>query len=172
MLIITVFCNFDSVTLSKDICTLRDILRDQLVLKTEKIRDTTSQAFTMSLIKRTECNLNAASERTADANSGQSKVSQLRRETQRTVARHRRRSRIAWRAIRKVEWMLGSRNEGRMKRVEQSTWFVDWFEEKRAIHAHFFIVFGSNKQIIPMSQLRVVKAEDGLLWVSRLKCVT
>ena len=55
MLIITVFCHFDSVTLSKDICTLRDILRDQLVLKTEKIRDTTSQAFTMSLIKRTEC---------------------------------------------------------------------------------------------------------------------
>ena len=36
---------------------LRDILRDQLVLKTEKIRDKTSQAFTMSLIKRTECNL-------------------------------------------------------------------------------------------------------------------
>ena len=57
MLIITVFCHFDSVTLSKDICTLRDILRDQLVLKTEKIRDTTSQAFTMSLIKRTECNV-------------------------------------------------------------------------------------------------------------------
>ena len=55
MLIITVFCHFDSVTLSKDICTLRDILRDQVVLKTEKIRDTTSQAFTMSLIKRTEC---------------------------------------------------------------------------------------------------------------------
>ena len=55
MLIITVFCHFDSVTLSKDICILRDILRDQLVLKTEKIRDTTSQAFTMSLIKRTEC---------------------------------------------------------------------------------------------------------------------
>ena len=57
MLIITVFCHFDSVTLSKDICTLRDILRDQLVLKTEKIRDTTSQAFTMSLIKRTECTM-------------------------------------------------------------------------------------------------------------------
>ena len=55
MLIITVFCHFDSVTLRKDICILRDILRDQLVLKTEKIRDTTSQAFTMSLIKRTEC---------------------------------------------------------------------------------------------------------------------
>ena len=55
MLIITVFCRFDSVTLSKDICTLRDILRDQLVLKQKKFRDTTSQAFTMSLTKRTEC---------------------------------------------------------------------------------------------------------------------
>ena len=55
MLIITVFCHFDSVTLRKDICILRDILRDQLVLKTGIIRDTTSQAFTMSLIKRTEC---------------------------------------------------------------------------------------------------------------------
>ena len=35
---------------------LRDILRDQLDLNLVKIRDTTSQAFTMSLIKRTECN--------------------------------------------------------------------------------------------------------------------
>ena len=41
---------------SKDICMLRDILRDQLVLNLEKIRDTTSMSFTMSLIKRTECN--------------------------------------------------------------------------------------------------------------------
>ena len=34
---------------------LRDILRDQLDLNLVKIRDTTSQALNMSLIKRTEC---------------------------------------------------------------------------------------------------------------------
>ena len=55
MLIITVFVIFESVNVTKDISIFRDIVRDQLVLKKEKIRDTTSQAFTMSLIKRTEC---------------------------------------------------------------------------------------------------------------------
>ena len=40
---------------SKDILHVKGHLRDQLVLKLEKIRDTTSQTFTMSLIKRTEC---------------------------------------------------------------------------------------------------------------------
>ena len=55
MLIITVFVIFESVIVTKDISIFRDIVRDQLVLKQEKIRDTTSQAFTTSLTKRTEC---------------------------------------------------------------------------------------------------------------------
>ena len=55
MLFITIFVIFEGVIVTKDISIFRDIVRDQLVLKQEKFRDTTSQAFTMSLIKRTEC---------------------------------------------------------------------------------------------------------------------
>ena len=55
MLFITIFVIFEGVIVTKDISIFRDIVRDQLVLKQEKTRDTTSQAFTMSLIKRTEC---------------------------------------------------------------------------------------------------------------------